>query len=40
MRNQDLKVELHQGEIVGATAVSTKFFKILEKEANFYASKG
>ena len=39
MRNQDLKVELHQGEIVGATAVSTKFFKILEKEANFYASK-
>ena len=27
MRNQDLKVELHQGEIVGATAVSSKFLK-------------
>ena len=39
MRNQDLKVELNQGEIVGATAVSTKFFKILEKEANFYTTK-
>ena len=39
MRNQDLKVELHQGEIVGATAVSTKFIKILEKEANLYAVK-
>ena len=25
MRNQDLKVELHQGEIVGATAVSINF---------------
>ena len=40
MRNQELKVELHHGEIVGATAVSTKFFKILEKEANFYSTKG
>ena len=39
MRNQDLKVELHQGEIVGATAVSTNFLKILEKEATFYSSK-
>ncbi len=39
MRNQDLKVELHQGEIVGATAVSADFLKVLEKKANFYSSK-
>ena len=39
MRNQDLKVELHQGKIAGATAVSTMFLKILEKEAHFYAAK-
>lgn len=39
MRNQELKVELNQGEVVGDTAVSSNFLKTLEKEASFYAAK-
>ena len=36
LRKQGLKVELNDGEIVGATAVSSKFIDFLKIEATFY----
>ena len=36
MRKQGLKVELNDGEVVGNTAVSSKFIEFLKKEATFY----
>ena len=36
MRNQGLKVELNDGEVVGNTAVSSKYIECLRKEATFY----
>ena len=36
LRNQGLKVDLNDGEIVGSTAVSSKFIEFLKKEADFY----
>ena len=38
-RKQGLKVDLNDGQIVGSTAVSTKFIQILQENAQFYGPK-
>ena len=38
-KNQGLKVDLNDGEIVGSTAVSKEFVKTLENNAQFYDPK-
>ena len=35
-KEQGLKVDLNDGEVLGATAVSSNFIEILTKEATFY----
>ena len=35
-KEQGLKIELNDGEVLGATAVSSNFIKTLTKEATFY----
>ena len=36
-KDQGLKVELNDGEVLGNTAVSSRFLEVLTKEANFYS---
>ena len=35
-KEQGLKIDLNDGEVLGATAVSSNFLKTLTKEATFY----
>ena len=37
-KEQGLKVDLNDGEVLGATAVSSNFLETLSKEATFYKS--
>ena len=36
-KDQGLKVELNDGEVLGDTSVSSRFLEVLTKEANFYS---
>ena len=35
-REQGLKIDLNDGEVLGSTAISSNFLEILTKEATFY----
>ena len=35
-KEQGLKIDLNDGEVLGSTAISSNFLKILTKEATFY----
>tara|TARA_B100000212_G_C27016685_1_gene381403 strand:+ start:257 stop:490 length:234 start_codon:yes stop_codon:yes gene_type:complete len=38
LKEQDLKIELNDGVVLGTTAVSSNFLKILTKKGSFYKS--
>ena len=35
-KEQGLRIELNDGEIIGSTAISSQFLKLLKSEATFY----
>ena len=38
-KEQGLRIELNDGEIIGSTAISSQFLKLLKSEATFYDTK-